>query len=214
MQRKSLLAAVALAGTSIAAAVSMQTPVQAQSSNATTFYRATLSPLNASGARGEATLRLNANEKTLTVMLRASGLEPGGDHLAHIHGRSADGQPVDSSCPTTAQDTDGDGFVELLEGAQTYGPILIDFMNVDPNQDGSVNYTKTFKLSGDEAALPLTDRHIVVHGMTVGPVGDGTDGEVDGTAGYKLVLPVLCGEIMQVGNASDAMRFKQAPSKR
>jgi hypothetical protein len=50
-------------------------------------------------------------------------------------------------------------------------------------------------------------RHIVIHGRSVGAVGAGTPGEVDGTAGYKTVLPVLCGEITPVGN--NAMQFRK-----
>jgi hypothetical protein len=134
-------------------------------------------------------------------MIKASGLEPGGPHISHIHGLSSNGQPVDSTCPTEAQDTDHDGFVELAEGLATYGPILVDFMNIDPDQDGRVNFTKTIKLTGSEGILPLNDRHIVIHGKSVGAVGAGTPGEVDGTAGYKVVLPVLCGEIQKVGNS-------------
>lgn len=38
-------------------------------------------------------------------------------------------------------------------------------------------------------------REIVLHGMTVGAVGAGTSGEVDGTADYKGVLPVASGVI-------------------
>ena len=40
----------------------------------------------------------------------------------------------------------------------------------------------------------------MIHGLTVGAeAGGGTEGEVDGTAGYKLVLPVASGEIAAVG---------------
>lgn len=173
----------------------------------TTVYRAALMPLNNSGARGEATLRLSGDQRSLTVMIKASGLERGGPHISHIHGLSSNGRPVNSSCPTIAQDTDHDGFVELAEGQATYGPILVDFMNVDPDQDGNVNFTKTIALSGNEGILPLSDRHIVIHGKTVGAVGAGTPGEVNGMAGYKTVLPVLCGEIRPVGNGGFTIRF-------
>lgn len=198
------------AGAAIATATG---PVAAQNSNATIVYRARLMPLNNSGASGMATLRLSSDHRHLTVMIKAAGLERGGVHLAHIHGLSASGVPVDSSCPTTANDTDGDGYVELAEGAAVYGPILVDFMNIDPNADGTVNFTKTFELNGSEGALPLTKRHIVVHGLTVGAVGAGTPGEVDGTAGFKTVLPVLCGEIVQAGTDNDSMRFRKVPGR-
>jgi hypothetical protein len=198
---KMLVTGGLLAGAAAVGAMALQTPLVAQSAKATTVYRANLMQLNNSGASGTAMLRLDADQRTLTVMIRATGLERGGVHLSHIHGLSSNnGQPVDSTCPTRAQDSDRDGFVELAEGLTTYGPILIDFMNVDPDGDGRVNFKTTINLTGAEGAVPLTDRHVVIHGKTVGAVGAGTPGEVDGTAGYKVVLPVLCGEIEQVGN--------------
>lgn len=198
----------AIAATAVAA-MSGSAPLQAQSQNAKTIARVDLLPLNNSGARGQATLRLSADQHTLTVMIKASGLEAGGAHISHIHGLSDNGSPVDSTCPTEAQDTDGDGYVELAEGAATYGPILIDFMNIDPDQDGNVNFTTTVHLSGDEMALPLKLRHIVVHGLTVPPgPGAGTTGEVNGTNGYLTVLPVLCGDIRPTGS-ENPLQFRK-----
>ena len=167
-------------------------PVAAQRAGAGSFYHATLDALNG-GAQGEAVLILQG--RTLTVHISATGLEPGGVHLGHIHGLSSGRQPVDSRCPTVEEDTDADGFIELLEGVPVYGAILVDFGNVDPDLDGTVDFTTTVELSGQDVRLPLNKRHVVIHGMSVGTAGAGTPGEVDGVAGYKLVLPVLCGEI-------------------
>ncbi|MCY7338464.1 MAG: hypothetical protein LH465_00665 [Sphingomonas bacterium] len=185
----------ALAGAVAVAAISGYGLAATPNAAASTTYRAELRSLTGGAARGQAELRLAGNGKTLLVHITASGLEAGGDHISHIHGLSSGGQAVDSTCPTQAQDSDGDGFVELAEGQVTYGPILLDFMNIDPDKDGKIDFRKTVRLSGNEGATPLADRHIVIHGMSVGPVGAGTPGEVDGTAGYKTVLPVLCGEI-------------------
>jgi Cu/Zn superoxide dismutase len=197
----------ALASAAAVGALAIPMSVAAQDGKATTIAKANLRALNNSGASGQAELRLSADHKTLTVLIQARGLEAGGDHISHIHGLSENGAAVDSTCPTTAQDADHDGFVELAEGATTYGPILIDFMNIDPDQDGRVNFKTTVNLTGSEMALPLQMRHIVIHGRSVGAVGAGTPGEVDGTAGYKTVLPVLCGEITPVGN--NAMQFRK-----
>lgn len=191
-----------------AVAISIPIAVHAQDGRSTTIGRADLKALNGSNASGQAELRLSADGKELTVVIQASGLEPGGVHLSHVHGLSQDGQSVESTCPTSANDTDGDGFVELAEGAVKYGPILVDFMNIDPDSDGRVNFRKTFDISGAQSALPLQMRHIVVHGMSVGAVGAGTPGEVDGTAGYKAVLPVLCGDIRVTGNM-DPLKFRK-----
>ena len=204
-----------LAGTAATAAFLAVGPATAQGHHdhhEGDSFRATLMPLNHSGAEGHATLHLSPDEHTLTVNIKASGLEPHGPHVSHIHGLSSDGHPVESGCPTGAQDTDHDGFVELVEGQATYGPVLIDFMNIDPDHDGHVNFSTTIHLSGEEGALPLENRHIVIHGMTVGAVGAGTAGEVDGHAGYKTVLPVLCGEI-EPANHSNALHFREVPHK-
>lgn len=193
--RRALPTAVALA------ALAAGPGAAAQSSNATTVARVELRPLNNSGAQGQAMLRLSPDGRTLNVQIRATGLEAGGIHISHIHGLSAGGQPVDSTCPAQTEDADRDGFVELDEGGVKYGPILVDFGNIDPDGDGRVEFSTTVQLDGDEQALPLNLRHIVVHGKTVPPgPGAGTPGEVNGENGYLVVLPVLCGAIEGVGN--------------
>lgn len=164
----------------------------------TKVYHADLVQLNNSHASGAADVTLSPNGRSINVHITARGLQRGGVHVSHIHGLSSNGRPVNSTCPTIRQDTDHDGFVELAEGQQTYGPILVDFMNIDPDANGVVDFHKVFQLDGTSNVLPLDDRHIVVHGMSVGAVGAGTPGEVDGTAGYKTVLPVLCGELQRV----------------
>lgn len=187
-----------LVGTVAAAGAAALMPARAQFATfGSTAYHANLVQLNHSRATGFADVVLDNTRRTLTVHIVASGLERGGVHLSHIHGLSANGHPVDSTCPTIAQDSDRDGYVELAEGQQTYGPILIDFMNVDPDGDGHVDFRTRVRLTGTEHALPLDDRHIVVHGLSVGAVGKGTPGEVEGTPGYKTVLPVLCGELQR-----------------
>lgn len=197
-----------LVGIALASAAMIALPIASHAqSHSTTIGRADLMPLNGSHASGQAELRLSADQRTLTVIIQASGLEAGGVHISHIHGLSEDGRSVDSVCPTAADDADRDGYVELAEGAVKYGPILVDFMNIDPDQDGRINFKKDFDLSGSQAALPLQMRHIVIHGMTVSGAGAGTPGEVDGTSGYKTVLPVLCGDIRVAGDG--ALQFRK-----
>lgn len=168
-------------------------------------------PLNDSGVSGNARLKLSDDRKTLTVKINARGLEKGGIHVAHIHGRvNENGNAQNSTSPTIAQDSDGDGFVEVGEGQATYGPIIVQLGNIDPDGDGKVNYSMTFDLTnpatysngydrmtllGDDL-MSIDLREIVIHGRTVLPgPGEGTDGEVDGTNGYLVVLPVASGEI-------------------
>jgi hypothetical protein len=139
----------------------------------------------------------------LTVHVQGTGFEPGIPHVAHIHGNlvnpSVSGSgALDSRTPTLAQDVDGDGFIELFEGLTTYGPILFDFMNIDSDTDGTIDYNTTFDLTDPAAPFGLinpldpsmghygiTDlvgldfqsldlREMVIHGLTV-PMSVGID---------------------------------------
>ncbi len=191
------IAAVMIAGT---AAI----PAQAA------IYVVNFETLNDSGVTGTATLDHDEEAQTLQVRFDVSGLEPNQTHVAHIHGAFDDtGNPVNSVSPTIADDMDGDGFVELGEGVPRYGPILIDFMDIGVNADGTSMFTTMFDLTDAatfaegfsfEDLIPLTFREIVIHGLTVPPgPGAGTTGEVDGTNGYLTVLPVASGQIMAAG---------------
>lgn len=174
-------------------------------------YMATLTALNGSGVAGTVTATI-ADDR-LTVRVEASGLEPNQTHIQHIHGRLDDaGLPADSTTPTQADDADGDGFVELAEGLPDYGPILVNVSSPPGSgtegfptaPTGAIVFEETYDLDdsrifgmGMDAADigPLDLREFVIHGLTVdGSAGAGTPGEVDGTPGFKLVLPVASGE--------------------
>ena len=179
------------------------------------LYRAELNALNGSGVSGA--MEFVTDGTTLTARVTARGLEPNQVHIQHIHGAfDAMGNPKDSFTPSLAAgDTDGDGFLELAEGLPFYGPILLNLTSppgaglsgFPTAPDGRVDFTESYTLATDLAAgidpadlFPLYLREVVIHGQTVdGTAGGGTPGEVDGTAGYKLVLPVASGEIAPVG---------------
>lgn len=206
--RNILMGAAALAG------VALATPADA----ATISYHATLTPLNGSGVNGTAQLVLDSSANTLSVHIQASGLEPNMVHPQHIHGQlDSGGMPIDSTAPTLAQDTDHDGFIELDEGHATYGPVIVPLTSPPGGAlsgfpvaaaDGTIDFTQVYDLTDSTTfaggfnvneLLPLDLREIVLHGLSVpAGVGSGTPGEVDGTAGYKAVLPVAAGEIAVV----------------
>ncbi len=202
MHKRSTLLACALA----APALLLSGPVSAKPTSmperAGTFT-GILTPLNGSGVSGTFTIE-QKGQGQIRVSIQATGLEVTPQpHVAHIHGLAGNS---DAMCPTEARDSDQDGFVELAEGQTTYGPIIVPLGDVDPDNDGVVNYSMTFNLNKSSTfqsgmdkgdLLPLNLREIVLHGLTVPAVGAGTPGEVDGTAGYKVVLPVACGEIQQ-----------------
>lgn len=192
----------------LAAALIAAVPVAAHAQS----YSAILNPLNGSNVHGIANLFLNGN--FLSVNLTATGLEANELHIQHIHGLlDTHGSPLDSMVPTLAQDSDHDNFIELAEGAATYGPVLLqltdppgDIMHGFPTApNGQINYFQTFDLTKQPQfgtdftkgqLLPLDLREIVIHGLTVGTAGAGTPGEVNGIPGYKVALPISSGEIM------------------
>ncbi len=186
----------------------------AASSQAHASFTADLNALNNSGVTGTVLLELSDDMESLTVTVDAMGFEPNQPHVGHIHGLFAMGQPADSQIPTLEQDTDGDGFVELAEGAVKYGPIILPLETIT-TPDGSASYTMTYDLTdssifannvltpeeGDTFVasdlFPLTFREIVYHGLSVDEgVGAGTEGEINGTGGYIAVLPASAGEIV------------------
>lgn len=166
--------------------------------------QAQLEAINGSGGTGTATIVDSGDE--WRVNLDAEGLLDEATHLQHIHG-FADGS-TSAACPTPDQDENDDGFVDLAEGAVTYGGILVDL----GSQEGAeFDYSRTYEPAGD-----LNDNHIVVHGVDVDGDGDldgqkdvNGDGEIGGTdnpvlnlteQAFELTMPALCGEIDPTGN--------------
>ena len=78
-------------------------------------YQADLGALNASGVSGTGMVTLSGDQAT--VMIEASGLVAGAPHAQHFH------IGAQGTCPTDADDEDGDGFVSVTEGAPFYGAI-------------------------------------------------------------------------------------------
>lgn len=198
--------------------------------HADALYYADIGTLNSSGVTGEAVLALNGN--VLTVEIAASGLDPNQVHPVHIHGFPS-GTP-DAQVPTAADDADHDGFIEVAEGAQAYGPILLSLKHdgaFPTAPDGTFIFNQSYVLpstpvpNADVPALsevgltpdiPLDLREIVIHGLTLPHDGSGlgstnansiAPNEADGTPGYKTVLPVAAGEIQASHGVSALQHF-------
>ena len=184
----------------------------------TRVYLADLEELNDSGVSGSTILVLDERTNTLTARLDAEGLEPGFQHIVDIHGRLAeqsdngdDRVPVESVVPPPEADTDGDKFIEFEEGVPFYGDGLLSLASPQgafdtgfpiPDAEGNVSFVQAYDLNGPfdfeftrDDLLPLHLREVVLHGMTVGDEGAGTEGEVNGESGYKPDIPVAAGEI-------------------
>lgn len=179
----------------------------------TRSYSADLGELNNSGARGNVTLIATKDGGPLRVNLNAHGLQNGFTHLQHIHGALEGG--TGKVCPPPEADVNGDGFIDLAEGAPFYGGILVTLgTDADANIAYSRLFTDTDAIGGEvfdiSAIYPVSNQHIVVHGLDVDGNGEfdardiNGDGDIGGTenglfnfteANFELTLPVLCGEI-------------------
>lgn len=158
-------------------------------------YTVDFTALNGSGVTGSADLSLMGDK--LTVKVNATGLEPNVVHPQHIHGFT--GNKGNSTCPTSADDTNGDGLIDLVEGLPSYGGVLLElYVPIDQfpvaDANGILTYERTFTLGETEFAeegelisqsdlSPLQNRTIVLHGMTV-------------NGKYVATLPVACGQII------------------
>ena len=84
-----------LATTAIVAAALASSAAAAPSGIATETQRGTLTALNGTGAHGTISMQLRGN-RYLTVQIDATGLEPGIQHLGHIHGLASPGNVQNS----------------------------------------------------------------------------------------------------------------------
>lgn len=203
-----------------------------------TLYSTDFTALNNSGIEGRAIVLLDQNTDTLTVDIQATGLEPGEMHIQHIHGFE-DGTDSRSPTLRLDADGDGfvelaEGLVSYgpiqlnltldpASATHDHGTAGHDHTDaaVFPTvgADGVLAYHEVFRFAAEDpnaqailASLsPLEAKEIVLHGMTTTAVqGAGTTGEVDGTAGYKLALPVASGELTGIAPAADVLQAVDA----
>jgi hypothetical protein len=181
-------------------------------------FVALLPSANNSGVHGSASVVFDEAGGALTVDMAVTGLTPGAEHPMHLHG-FADDRP--SLLPNLRLDADRDGFVEDAEGAAATGPVILaltadgtvtaaeaaaeaNFPVADAN--GRLLFHQTYRFDrGDPEQLAIwselrdraTGRELQIHGLEVAAdQGEGTGGEVDGTAGYKAELPVANGILL------------------
>ncbi|MFC7478539.1 hypothetical protein ACFQS7_29745 [Dankookia sp. GCM10030260] len=187
----------------------------------TDTYAALLQPSNGSGVLGLAAVQIDEANATVTVELWATGLTPGQAHASHIHG-FADDRP--SLLPNYRLDADRDGFVEDPEGEPVVGPVLLALTDdgsisnaVLPNPVTTADAAGNLRISeyyrfdrADPAQAAIfqelqdrvAGRELQIHGLFVPATeGEGTPGEVNGTAAYKADLPVANGILLPLGEA-------------
>jgi Cu/Zn superoxide dismutase len=155
-------------------------------------YTVMLDAQNDSGVSGSVLFTLDGDQLTVTVS--ATGLTPDQTHMMHLHGL----ETGEATCPTIDLDEDGDGFVDLDEGAVAYGGVLVPLGEPMADADGNVMFEAT--LTVDPETLPaLTDLAVVVHGLMIDP-----DGEGEQPAAYDAMMPVACGTVEAGGAEATA----------
>lgn len=175
-------------------------------------YRANLVELNNSGGTGDGTLTVSDDGETMQVQINASGLNLDGPHAMHIHAK-VDGDTVSAStCPTMADDADGDGVLTVAEGAPKYGGVQVSLTTEGDTSADSALAVERFpagtSISYNRSGIPIPDAlkpelskvHFVVHGLDEN--GNGTL-DLDQTERSSLTddlpregtAPVLCGTL-------------------
>ncbi len=211
--RKSMMTIVAVAATVGLAGVASAGHDTNPSPKVAT-YSYDLNPVQAdsvanSQADGSTRVKQLPNGK-VQVTVEASGLAPNVPHAMHLHGVV---EGTDNGCPGPSADTDGDGFVSVLEGVPFYGGILTSLTSTGDTSpdsalaltrfatadaDGNLYYQRNIRVSADAYAEAGTVQ-VVVHGIDIngngaydfeaGPSSLGDAFPLEGT------IPVLCGGI-------------------
>ncbi len=189
---------------------------------ADTTVEAKLRPQNGSGAGGSVTLT-GTDDGRLRVVVHATGLVPGQPHAQHIHG-SIGGKHF--TCPSKADDTDGDGYLSNEEAAGEYGTIFLSLTtkgDASPasgldltrmpiaDSSGRIEYKRTFsaKQVPDGLLDQLSEVHVVQHGIDVNDndrydlagLGESTFAKNLGAPGVpeEATNPATCGVVTGAG---------------
>lgn len=179
----------------------------------TTTYEAKLSSLNGSGASG--TAYVSVTGRKATVVINSTGNSANLPHAQHIH---IGGNHV---CPTTADDVNHDGLVDIAEGMPQYGDVQVslttkgDVSNASAlalsrfpvaSGSGSTTYSRTFRLPSGVSASDITQGVIVQHGISTlynDPTmydGSRQSADPDAPQGTPLeaTIPADCGKLQPI----------------
>lgn len=135
-----MMAAASLAAGSASAHSAPASPGKGQARTVT--LTAQLHELNNSGASGTATAVVR-NQTIQHIEVHANGLSPNAPHAQHIHY----GQQALNECPTLAQDDNGDGRVNTVEGLPAYGPVVVSLNTTGDTRPASFLDVTRFPVS-------------------------------------------------------------------
>jgi hypothetical protein len=203
---------IGLAGTGVFLAMSAPPALAAEGQGEEVVYTGRLTELNGSGGSGEAVITVAPDGETLTVAVKADGLNLDAPHAMHLHGIVEDGSVLASTCPTMADDADGDGVLTVVEGVPRYGGVQVSLTTGGDTSPEAALAVERFPVgteieysrSGIEVPVSLVGQvsklHVVVHGFDEN--GNGTldlDQEERSSLTDALpreaVEPALCGTL-------------------
>ncbi len=201
-----------LAAVMAASSALLLTATPASASHEGSVYEGTLAELNGSGGSGSATVTIADDGETMTIDLSATGLNLDGPHAMHLHGIVEGDDVLASSCPTMADDTDGDGTLTVLEGAPKYGGVQVSLTTEGDTTPGSALAVDRFpagtSIDYSRAEIPIPDAlkpnvgmlHVVVHGIDENGNGElDLDQEerssLDDELPREATAPALCGTL-------------------
>ena len=162
--------------------------------------QADLTPVPVNDAPGSGSAMIEVDGTTISFDLAYEGLLADSPHAAHIHF----GADARHECPTAADDTAGDGFLDTTDGAPAYGPIVTSLTTEGDTSPESglaidrfgvgddVDYSRDdVEVSAEVSAAILAGQGVVVvHG-----VDHNGNGEYDaGDRGMSDLDPSLPGE--------------------
>lgn len=171
---------------------------------------ADLDALNGSRDRGDVSVEAHGPNR-VTVSVRTTGVSPNAPHAQHIHigGRS--------ECPTERDDVDNNGLVTTAEGQAAYGPIGVSLttegdVSADSalavsrfptaNENGVVDYERTFSLPEGVTVQDLREGVVVQHGIAeLFADSSAFDGDAASSVNPDLpleaVIPASCGQLSE-----------------
>lgn len=201
--RNIFAASLLVTASAATATLSVTAPASAQAASQT--YQVNLTQANNSGASGTATVTLTGNNAKVSV--RATGLSPNLPHVTHIH---VGGQNV---CPTSAADTDKDGFVNVKEATPYVGDMKVALTTSGdtsansglatdraPKADakGNLSYDRTFALPSGVSAASLAKSTIDIHGISTlfndkAKYDGDKKSDLDSKQPFEVTVPAACG---------------------
>jgi hypothetical protein len=180
-------------------------------------FEAELHAINVKASKLSAagTVRFTVHGDSLTIRVRMHDVPAGIEHWQHFHG-FPDGHQ--STCPTAAADTSGEGLVDIRETEPVAGTTMVPF-NTDPvamdipthtypqaNSTGVYDYSKTVSVAALQRAfgqrytggqLDLSRRVAMVHGVPESTTLPSTVASL-GPIPARVTLPIACGPIHRV----------------